>query len=114
MLVVMSVSHFKTVLFYIFVYISKDNIVYFSASSVGSSDPIVSTDGLGSSQSFSTTVSSVEEQPYRPSFTRKWGNFFIHCNWSFYTNFHLHIISLIHRLSVCMFKLREHYQKIKE
>lgn len=43
-----------------------------SASSVGSSDPIVSTDGLGSSQSFSTTVSSVEEQPYRPSFARKW------------------------------------------
>ncbi|XP_052062607.1 uncharacterized protein LOC127702446 [Mytilus californianus] len=43
-----------------------------SASSVASSDPIVSTDGLGSSQSFSTTISSVEEQPYRPSFARKW------------------------------------------
>ncbi|XP_076111770.1 uncharacterized protein LOC143080013 [Mytilus galloprovincialis] len=43
-----------------------------SASSVASSDPIVSTDGLGSSQSFSSTISSVEEQPYRPYFARKW------------------------------------------
>lgn len=51
--------------------------MYFSASSVASSDPIVSTDGLGSSQSFSSTISSVEEQPYRPSFARKWGK--IHC-----------------------------------
>lgn len=92
----MSVSHFKTALFYvyIYIYISKDNIVYFSASSVGSSDPIVSTDGLGSSQSFSTTVSSVEEQPYRPSFARKWGKFFIHSNWYFYKNYHSYIINL--------------------
>jgi len=70
---------------------SKDNIVYFSASSVASSDPIVSTDGLGSSQSFSTTVSSVEEQPYRPSFTRKWGKFFIYSNLNF-----VHTSPLIH------------------
>lgn len=45
----------------------------YSASSVASSDPIVSTDGLGSSMSFNSTVTSVEEKPFRPSFARKWG-----------------------------------------
>ncbi|KAI0232673.1 hypothetical protein LSAT2_017023 [Lamellibrachia satsuma] len=39
-----------------------------TVSSLGSSDPIVSTDGLGSS--LSVTPRSVHEEPYRPTFTR--------------------------------------------
>lgn len=44
-------------------------------STVASSDPIVSTDGLGSSLDGSASISSFEEQPYRPVFAKNLGMF---------------------------------------
>lgn len=45
--------------------------IHFSVSTVSSTDPIVSTDGLGSS--CDGTLSSFEEQPYRPAFAKNFG-----------------------------------------
>lgn len=53
-------------------------LISFSVSTVASSDPIVSTDGLGSSLDGSTSISSFEEQPYRPAFAKNLGM----CNFS--------------------------------
>ncbi|XP_062595376.1 protein IWS1 homolog isoform X2 [Saccostrea cucullata] len=45
-----------------------DRLLERSVSTVASSEPIVSTDGLGSS--YDGTISSFEEQPYRPAFAK--------------------------------------------
>ena len=49
----------------------KKKQLSYSVSTVASSEPIVSTDGLGSSCDGS--ISSFEEQPYRPAFARNLG-----------------------------------------
>lgn len=49
--------------------------IFISVSTVASSDPIVSTDGLGSSLDGSASISSFEEQPYRPVFAKNLGMF---------------------------------------
>lgn len=51
-----------------------DRLLERSVSTVASSDPIVSTDGLGSSLDGSTSISSFEEQPYRPAFAKNLDN----------------------------------------
>lgn len=48
-------------------------ILYYSESTLNSSDAIVSTVGLGSSPSTDTKVSSFEEPVYRPGFVRERG-----------------------------------------
>lgn len=51
-----------------------DKLLERSVSTVASSDPIVSTDGLGSSLDGSASISSFEEQPYRPVFAKNLDN----------------------------------------
>lgn len=51
-----------------------DRLLERSVSTVASSDPIVSTDGLGSSLDGNTSISSFEEQPYRPAFAKNLDN----------------------------------------